>query len=132
MDTFLEWCNRKGLVVEGFQPAPEFAQAKRWEQVEELFHKYRNAWVQFKTDKGQIMKGKMIDVLGEGVYIIKTEDGREWDVEPFQIIAASGARPSFDDPAYREKRYQRVMNRPLSPQQQASRMQRQTFRGYGY
>lgn len=129
---FFEWCRTKGLMLsEGMNPTGEFAQAHGWEQIEALFHKYKGAWVQFKDESGKVMKGKMVDVLGEGVFVIQTEDGQQHDVEPSQIVGASGGRPDYDDPAYRQKRADRFANRPMSNDDLGYKMKRDNFKGYG-
>jgi hypothetical protein len=124
MKTFSEWCSVNKL-DEGFVPDPAFQQAKRWEDLEALFEKYKNSWVQFKDETGQVNIGQLIDLLGEGEFIVRTKDGGEHDVPPSWIVAASGGR---DVEADRNKRYDRITNRPLSPENLASRMKRNTFR----
>ena len=127
MKTFTEWCADNKL-DEGFTPDPAFQQARRWEDLQALFEKYRNGWVQFKDDEtGQVTVGQLVDLLGEGEFIVRTKEGREHDVPPSWIIGASGGR---DADASREKRLGRVMNRPYDQQRLASDMQRKTFRGW--
>lgn len=120
MDTFFEWCKKNNL-TEAFGQDNPFLQASGYGELSHLFSQYKGSIVKFRQD-GQTMMGKLINLLDEGVFIVRTQDGVEHDVNPQEIIAVSGGRQH--EP---EKQFQRAVNSPLSNKTLGNRMQRKTF-----
>jgi hypothetical protein len=58
-----------------------------WEALKTFFEGHRDANdpVKFRDETGRVQEGILVDLLKEGVFIIRTRDGQEHDVEPSQI-----------------------------------------------
>jgi hypothetical protein len=53
--------------------------------LESFFEVYQNQHVKFRDEAGRPQEGILVDLLGEGVFVIKTRDGKRHDVLPNRI-----------------------------------------------
>ncbi len=58
----------------------------RWRQVQEIFEEKRGRPVKFHNkDTGKMEVGTLLGVLQEGVLLVRTKDGKEYDVLPEEM-----------------------------------------------
>jgi hypothetical protein len=56
-----------------------------WDDLKIFFEGHQHEPVRFRDEMGRSQEGILVDLLEEGVFVIKTRDGQEHDVEPNQI-----------------------------------------------
>jgi hypothetical protein len=59
-----------------------------WSKLQDFFKVYWNRPVKFKDETGELQKGVLVDLLRDGTFVIRTEDGQEHEVEHNQIMHA--------------------------------------------
>lgn len=89
MKKFNEWLSLRE--ADSFTP-PNVGSG--YEALQQFWQQHQGSIVQFKGEGGMMMRGRLIDFLDEGVFVVQGEDGQEHDVSPEQLVGVGQSAPT--------------------------------------